>query len=135
MTDTDRGRLLQAILANVAFDGWTRRSLQDAARQEGVSMGELDVLFPGGARSVLEAFSEWADDQMLAAVSEDADRFQDLRVREKIAFLVEARLLGVALDHERVLLGLHLAHLRLQQLQLLVLGGHEALVMYEMIGR
>lgn len=92
MTNTDSGRLLQAILANVAFDGWTNRSLRDAARREGVSAGQLDVLFPGGARSVLAAFSDWADDQMLAAVAADADGFRELRVRDKIAFLVEARL-------------------------------------------
>lgn len=99
MSDEDRDRLLQAILVNVAFDGWTRRSLDDAARQQGLAHGELDVVFPGGARSVIEAFSDWADQQMLSAVAAEADRFADLRVRHKIAFLVEARLR--ALDPHR----------------------------------
>ena len=102
MTRSDREQLLQTILANVAFDGWTRRSLEDAARQRGISVGELDVVFPGGARAVLEAFSDWADEQMLAAVAADRQRFQDLRVREKIAFVVEARLRALEPHKEAV---------------------------------
>ena len=102
MPETDRDRLLQTILANVAFDGWTRRCLADAARQEGLPPGKLEALFPGGARSVIEAFSHRADDQMLASVAEHQAEFDDMRIRHKIAFLVEMRLRALEPHREAV---------------------------------
>ncbi|MEM7442043.1 MAG: COQ9 family protein [Pseudomonadota bacterium] len=102
MSDNERDRLLQTILANVAFDGWTRRCLEDAARQEGLPPGKIDVLFPGGPRSAIEAFSHWADEQMLAAVEGNRVAFDGMRIREKIAFLVEGRLRALEPHREAV---------------------------------
>ncbi len=63
--DSERDRLIAAILPNVAFDGWSRHSLRMAARRAGVPVGEAMALFPRGAPDLVAAFSRWADRQML----------------------------------------------------------------------
>jgi ubiquinone biosynthesis protein COQ9 len=61
----ERERLIEAILPDVPFDGWTRRALRAAAQRIGVPADEAVALFPGGAPELIAAFSHWADRQML----------------------------------------------------------------------
>src|SRR5262249_37299994 len=63
--DRERERLIEAILPDVAFDGWSRHALREAARRAGISAGEAEALFPRGAPDLVAAFSEWADRQVL----------------------------------------------------------------------
>jgi ubiquinone biosynthesis protein COQ9 len=63
--DRERERLIEAILPDVAFDGWSRHALREAARRAGISAGEAEALFPRGAADLVAAFSKWADRQML----------------------------------------------------------------------
>jgi ubiquinone biosynthesis protein COQ9 len=63
--DRERDRLIEAILPDVAFDGWSRRALREAARRTGIPAGEAEALFPRGAPDMIAAFSHWADRQML----------------------------------------------------------------------
>ncbi len=63
--ERQRDRLIAAMLPDVAFDGWTGRTLRNAARRADVPEGEAIALFPRGAPDLIAAFSDWADRQML----------------------------------------------------------------------
>src|SRR5437764_588483 len=63
--ERERDRLIEAILPDVAFDGWSRRAIRVAAQRIGVPIGEAEALFPRGAPDLIAAFSHWADRQML----------------------------------------------------------------------
>src|SRR6058998_713658 len=54
--ERERDRLIEAVLPDVAFDGWSRRALRVAAQRIGIPAGEADMI---------AAFSHWADRQML----------------------------------------------------------------------
>lgn len=98
--------ILDDLLMNVVFDGWTRRSLKDAiamAEEAGrVPPGAGERLLPNGMADALDAFADWADRQMLTAVVDAPDAFADLKIRQKIAFLVRARLDALELHKEAV---------------------------------
>ncbi len=58
-------RLIAAMLPDVAFDGWSRHALRNAARRGDIPVGAAMALFPRGAPDLIAAFSRWADHQML----------------------------------------------------------------------
>lgn len=85
-----RDAVLLAALPDVAFDGWTPGLLARACAAAGVPDHERDDLFPDGIKSLLAAFSDWADrrcEERLRAVN-----LADLRVRDRIALGVRTRL-------------------------------------------
>ncbi|HSA82486.1 MAG TPA: COQ9 family protein [Geminicoccaceae bacterium] len=88
--EEQRDRLLEAALAHVPFDGWSRRSLVAAAADCDIDRGLARRLFPRGGDDLLVHLERWADREMLARV--DTEELQTLRVRERIARLVRARL-------------------------------------------
>jgi ubiquinone biosynthesis protein COQ9 len=63
--ERETGRLIAAMLPDVAFDGWSRHALRNAARRADIPVGEAMALFPRGAPDLIAAFSRWADHQML----------------------------------------------------------------------
>jgi ubiquinone biosynthesis protein COQ9 len=63
--DSERERLIQAILPDVPFDGWSMRALRGAVRRVDIPFEEAMALFPRGAPDLVAAFSHWADRQML----------------------------------------------------------------------
>src|SRR5581483_4904246 len=65
LADSERERLVKAILPDVPFDGWSRRALRAAARRTGIPFDEAAALFPRGAPDMVAAMSRWADRQML----------------------------------------------------------------------
>jgi ubiquinone biosynthesis protein COQ9 len=64
--ERESDRLIEAILPDVAFDGWSRRAIRVAAQRTGIPVGEAEALFPRGASDMIAAVSRWADRQMLA---------------------------------------------------------------------
>src|ERR1051325_8010322 len=65
LADTERDRLVVAMLPDVPVDGWSRHGLRRAAERFGIPVAEARALFPR-ARVVLEGpFSRWAARQML----------------------------------------------------------------------
>ncbi|NBB69799.1 MAG: COQ9 family protein [Alphaproteobacteria bacterium] len=96
MTDrhAQKDALLLAALEHVAFDGWSRQALAAAARDLELEPTTARRLFPRGGESMLDAFDDWADRQMLARLeNEDLER---LRVRDRIAAAVRARVEALA---------------------------------------
>lgn len=65
LAEHDRERLIEAILPDVAFEGWSQTALRNAARQIGMTAEEAAALFSGGAPDLVAGFSRWADRRML----------------------------------------------------------------------
>jgi len=65
LAERDRDRLIEAILPNVAFDGWSTAALRSAARELAMPVPEAQALFPHGAPDLVAGFSRWADRRML----------------------------------------------------------------------
>jgi ubiquinone biosynthesis protein COQ9 len=85
-----KDKVLEAALLHAAFDGWSIRTLRNAASDAGIDMATARRLFPRGGDSLLFWLDDWADRQMLAAMP--PERLQKLPVRQRIAGLVRARL-------------------------------------------
>jgi ubiquinone biosynthesis protein COQ9 len=85
-----REALIEAMLPDVPFDGWSRVAASEAARRIGLDEAAVASLFPGGARAFVAAFSRWADRRMLTALA--AKHLEAMKVRERIAVAVSTRL-------------------------------------------
>lgn len=84
-------RILLCVLEDVPFDGWTAAAFTRGVKRAGISMGEARLLLPAGLRDAIDLFGAMADEAMLARIEAESG-FSRMRVREKIAFAVRARL-------------------------------------------
>ena len=94
--DEIRDLLAPSIAANAAFDGWG-----DAARDMAADGAQIDrdvaaLAFPGGAVDMIDAWFAEIDRATIVAVPD----IGSLKIRERIAALVEARLTAMASDRE-----------------------------------
>ena len=83
----ERDAAIDALLPNVPFDGWTLRALRAALRAAGQPEDNAELLFPGGAADMVEAYCDLADRRMeeaAATLGLDAMRLPE-RVRALIA--------------------------------------------------
>ena len=96
--DELRERLAPEIAANAAFDGWGDEALTMAADANGSDPGVAKLAFPGGGADMIEAWFAHIDRAMLAALPPES--LAAMKVRERIAGLVEARLAAAAPDRE-----------------------------------
>jgi len=85
-----RKAVLAAALPHVVFDGFTDKLLAVAAKEAGVDKVALARLFPNGALSLVEVFSQSADAEMEKAIA--ALDLKNMKVRARIAAAVKARL-------------------------------------------
>lgn len=108
MTETDglaerralKDRVLEAALLHAAFDGWSRRTLHNAAHDAGIDAAVARRLFPRGGDGLLDWLDDWADRRMFEGIREvDLER---LPVRRRIAILVRARLEPLTAHREAV---------------------------------
>ncbi len=91
-------RLLLGILAQVPFEGWTEKALQSGARAAGMTDVAARKIFPDVSAIVI-AFSAWADQAMMTRIA--AEKLYDkMRVRDKVAYAVRARLEALAPHRE-----------------------------------
>lgn len=95
-----KDRILEAALLHAAFDGWSRRTLHNAAHDAGVDAATVRRLFPRGGDSLLAWLDDWADRRMLASV--DGVDLERMPVRRRIALLVRARLDPLSAHREAV---------------------------------
>jgi ubiquinone biosynthesis protein COQ9 len=65
----DRDAAIQAMLPHVPFDGWTRRALARGLADIGAPADEVELLFPGGAVAMVEAFCDLTDRRMEEGVA------------------------------------------------------------------
>jgi ubiquinone biosynthesis protein COQ9 len=88
--DEIRDALIGDVAANAAFDGWTARAVEAAAAARGVDPDVAKLAWPGGAVEMIDAWFAHVDRSMLAKLPPET--LAAMKVRQKIAALVEARL-------------------------------------------
>ena len=92
--DELRLALAPAIADGAVFDGWTDAALVSAAEIENVDADVARLAFPGGAMDMIAAWIASIDVAMEQALSREA--LGVMKIRERIAALVQARLFAVA---------------------------------------
>jgi ubiquinone biosynthesis protein COQ9 len=97
-TDAAEQRLLDAALALAPSLGWGDRLVARAAAEAGFSPGEALLVLPNGPRDLAALLSRRHDAAGLAAL--DGVDPKGLKIRERIARAVEARLDAAAADSE-----------------------------------
>lgn len=105
MTDTEhmlaeKRAILSAILPHVPFYGWSEKSLRAAAADAGIEPALARLTFPGGLAGLIIFWCSEADRAMAAAYDEEGGN--EMRLRERISFLVRARIGAVAAHREAV---------------------------------
>ena len=90
LAEGQRAALIEAVLPQVPFDGWSRPALRAAARHIGMPAEEALALFPNGGADLVANFSRWADLRMLDRL-ETMD-LDPLRLPERIALAITIRL-------------------------------------------
>jgi ubiquinone biosynthesis protein COQ9 len=83
-----RDRLLDAMLDEAVFGGWTRSSVQRAAAASGLSEGEALLAAPAGAIDLIDAWAARADAAVVRALA-DAE---GLKIRQKATLAVRTRI-------------------------------------------
>ena len=89
LAEAQRAALIEAILPEVPFDGWSRAALRAAARRCGIGADEAQALFPRAAVDLATGFSRWSDRRMLDRF--EASPLADARVSDRIARAVATR--------------------------------------------
>lgn len=92
--DSERERLIAAMLPDVPFDGWSRRALRGAARRAGIPFDEAVALFPRGAPDMVAAMSHWADRQMLERLEralQAAAQLEPISLSRRVALAIHLR--------------------------------------------
>src|SRR6516165_2364257 len=90
LAESQREALIEAILPDVAFDGWSRAALRAGARRIGIPAEEARALFPGNAADLVAAFSHWADQRLLDRL--ETSPLDQLRIPDRITLALLARL-------------------------------------------
>jgi ubiquinone biosynthesis protein COQ9 len=85
-----KARVLAAALPLAAFDGFTDKTLATAAKDAGVAKDAATRLFPHGAPSLVEAWSDDADARMSESLA--ATDLKAMKIRARIAAAVTARI-------------------------------------------
>ncbi len=89
-----RKAILPKALEMAAFDGWTSAMLDAAAREAGFSYGTLRATvrtaFPAGVIDLITYWAAQCDSEMRVTMA--APDFAGLKIREKVAFAVRARI-------------------------------------------
>lgn len=95
-----RDALVEAALPHVPFDGWTMRTLRQAAQAAGYDPTMAQRLFPAGPVGVVDHFNAMADRRMEEALA--GLQPTTLRMRQRIALAVRLRLEPWTDDREAV---------------------------------
>jgi ubiquinone biosynthesis protein COQ9 len=82
--------MLEAALPLIAGDGFSERTLKAAAAEAGMSAPEVARLFPHGPQSLVEVFSDWADEEMERTLKKA--KLPEMKVRARIKAAVADRI-------------------------------------------
>lgn len=91
-----REQLIFAALPHVAFDGWSRQTLDQAIADSGVDRGLAAMAFPRGGADMALAFHRLMDDRLAEELAQV--ELARMKIRERITFSVRRRIELVA-DH------------------------------------
>lgn len=96
--EDERALILEKLLPLVPFEGWTDGAISLAATEAGVEPATTKAAFPRGAVDAIKVWSARSDQAMGDAMK--ASEFKTLKIREKVAFAVRARLGAIRADKE-----------------------------------
>lgn len=96
--DEMRVALAPLVASNAAFDGWKPAAVDAAADALGIDRDVARIAFPGGPVDMIDAWFAHVDAEMLRRLP--PEMLGAMKIRAKIAALVEARLDIVAPDRE-----------------------------------
>jgi ubiquinone biosynthesis protein COQ9 len=130
--DEVRLALAPLVARNAAFDGWSKAAVEMAGSQAGVAPAIADLAFEGGATSMIEAWFASIDSAMLTACP--PERLAAMKVREKIAMLIEARLDALAPAKESLHRALSILAMPQNVARAAKLGWHAADIMWRAAG-
>lgn len=86
----ERDAAIDGLLPNVAFDGWTYRALRHGLSAVGMAPEDAELLFPGGAADMIEAWCDLADRRMEAAAA--ARDWGEARLPARVRGVIALRL-------------------------------------------
>lgn len=130
--DELRAALAPQLAANAAFDGWNARALDMAADGMGVDRDVAHLAFPGGAVAMIDAWFASIDAAMAARFTPEA--LAAMKIRERIAALVEARLDLLAPNREALRRALAILAMPQNVARAARLGWRSADVMWRLAG-
>jgi ubiquinone biosynthesis protein COQ9 len=88
--DPERDAVIDALLPQVPFDGWTMKSVRQALVSLGLHPDDAPLLFPGGTGEMIAAYCALADERMeAAAVAADLAAY---RVPARVKAIISLRL-------------------------------------------
>ncbi len=89
--DVDRAAMIDALLPQIPFDGWTYKSLRQALVSLGQHPDDAKLFFPDGPGEMIEAFCKLSDERMAeAAVAADLAAYRiPARVRAILSLRFE----------------------------------------------
>ena len=85
-----KATILAAALNHVVFDGFTDKALAEASKDAGADKDAVARLFPAGPLSLVEAFSQSADEEMQARLA--GMDLKAMKIRERIGGAFKARI-------------------------------------------
>ncbi|MFN3516824.1 MAG: COQ9 family protein [Novosphingobium sp.] len=130
--DDLRVLLAPAIADAAAFDGWNEAAVRDAAQLHGIDPEAAVFAFSGGAMQMIEAWVHSVDAAMREALP--AERIASLKIRERIATLVQFRLDAIAHQKEALRRALAIMAMPQNAARALALGWQSADVMWRLAG-
>ena len=86
----ERDAAIEALLPNVPFDGWTYKGLRIGLRAAGMAEEDAELLFPGGAADMVEAYCDLADRRMEEAAATLG--LPEMRLTQRVRALIALRL-------------------------------------------
>lgn len=87
--DEIRDNIIETVLPDIAFDGWTWRGIEGAAAQAGYDKDMAYAVFPGGLPDAVAHFSDVADRWMLSAL--EGVNPDNMRIRDRVSYCVLTR--------------------------------------------
>lgn len=89
-SDPERDAVIDALLPQVAFDGWTMKSVRQALVSLGKHPDDAPLLFPGGTGEMITAYCALADERMEQEAA--ATELSTLRVPARVKAVIALRL-------------------------------------------
>ncbi|MDF7774241.1 COQ9 family protein [Sphingomonas sp. AOB5] len=130
--DEIRAALAPHVAANAAFDGWNVQAVDAAADLIGVDRAIAALAFPGGPVEMIDAWFASIDAAMLERLP--PERLAAMKIRERIAALVETRLEIAAPNREALRRALSILAMPQNALRATKLGWRSADVMWRAAG-
>jgi ubiquinone biosynthesis protein COQ9 len=89
VTDPVRDKVLVQALTDIPETGFSDATLAAAAMRTNVTKRELNDAFPQGAASLVEAFSYWADAEMMERMGDGPSEHLSARVKHAVRTRIE----------------------------------------------